>query len=235
MITNMENSNNSRNQQTRDEFFIFLEDEGVYISDLEKEVVQEFFSDDLHFSIGELKKRLETRGIVPTTRDVVGAMEKLLSYGFAKKSEFQEFGEPLYEHMHLTEHHDHMICIKCDNIIEFCVPTLEKLQTDVADLHHFRSLNHKLEIYGICGDCQGRRDPVIPLSMASAGEVVYLKKMKVSGEETRKMHDLGLLPGEKLEIINNSGQLIISVRGSRIALDGRTASKIFVSFENRGL
>lgn len=52
------------------------------------------------------------------------------------------------------QHHDHLICTHCGRIFEFHSPTIEMDQQRVAQQYQFKIENHKLEIYGICQQCQ---------------------------------------------------------------------------------
>ncbi len=52
------------------------------------------------------------------------------------------------------EHHDHLICIKCNKIIEFVNDRIEKEQEKTAKENEFKLLNHTMYLYGICKDCQ---------------------------------------------------------------------------------
>lgn len=51
------------------------------------------------------------------------------------------------------EHHDHLICIKCNKIIEFINARIEKEQEKTAKENNFELLNHTMYLYGICKDC----------------------------------------------------------------------------------
>ena len=52
------------------------------------------------------------------------------------------------------EHHDHLICVNCNKIIEFINNTIEKEQEKTAIENGFKLLNHTMYLYGICKDCQ---------------------------------------------------------------------------------
>ncbi len=52
------------------------------------------------------------------------------------------------------EHHDHMICTKCSDIIEFVDEQIEKRQYDIASQYGFKMIDHSMQIYGICKKCQ---------------------------------------------------------------------------------
>ncbi|MEA3353242.1 MAG: Fur family transcriptional regulator [Campylobacterota bacterium] len=51
------------------------------------------------------------------------------------------------------EHHDHLICVKCNKIVEFVNNTIEKEQEKIAKENGFKLLNHTMYLYGICSDC----------------------------------------------------------------------------------
>jgi Fur family ferric uptake transcriptional regulator len=54
----------------------------------------------------------------------------------------------------IKNHHDHLICIKCGKIIEFCDEDIEKKQQDIAKQNSFKLTDHSMQLYGICKDCQ---------------------------------------------------------------------------------
>ena len=54
----------------------------------------------------------------------------------------------------IKEHHDHIICIKCNKIIEFLSNKIEKAQEDIAKENGFKLLNHTMYLYGVCSKCQ---------------------------------------------------------------------------------
>ena len=51
------------------------------------------------------------------------------------------------------EHHDHLICVKCNKIIEFLDTSIEEKQEKIAKENGFKLLNHTMYLYGICKDC----------------------------------------------------------------------------------
>lgn len=52
------------------------------------------------------------------------------------------------------EHHDHLICKQCGTIVEFFDDEIEKLQERIAVRHGFSLLDHRMELYGECPNCQ---------------------------------------------------------------------------------
>ena len=55
-----------------------------------------------------------------------------------------------YESALDDEHHDHLICVECGRITEFCDEAIETRQEEIAKQHGFRIVDHKMELYGVC-------------------------------------------------------------------------------------
>jgi Fur family ferric uptake transcriptional regulator len=54
----------------------------------------------------------------------------------------------------LKKHHDHLICTKCGEIIEFFDETIEERQEEIAKKFNFQMTDHTMKIVGLCGNCQ---------------------------------------------------------------------------------
>ncbi|MCX7671867.1 MAG: transcriptional repressor [Anaerolineae bacterium] len=50
--------------------------------------------------------------------------------------------------------HPHLICVRCHRITDLEVNLVDDLTQEVARLTGFRLLNHRLDFYGLCPDCQ---------------------------------------------------------------------------------
>ncbi|MCC8081175.1 MAG: ferrous iron transport protein A [Clostridiales bacterium] len=70
---------------------------------------------------------------------------------------------------------------------------------------------------------------MMPLSMAKAGEVVVIKKITGKDEVRQHLAELGLVVEESVKIVSEvSGNLIIQVKDSRVALDRTMANRIMI-------
>ena len=57
-----------------------------------------------------------------------------------------ESGHSVFE-MAQAEHHDHMVCLETDEVIEFCDPIIEKRQHELADEKGYEIVDHSLVLY----------------------------------------------------------------------------------------
>ena len=55
-----------------------------------------------------------------------------------------------YEHILGHEHHDHIICLDCNRIVEFFEPRIEELQEQIASKNGFTIKGHRLNLYANC-------------------------------------------------------------------------------------
>jgi len=71
---------------------------------------------------------------------------------------------------------------------------------------------------------------MMPLSMATQGEVVQVVTVRAGWGLQRRLAEMGLNPGVKVRVMNSQrpGPVVIDVRGSRLALGQGVAHKIMV-------
>jgi Fur family ferric uptake transcriptional regulator len=107
---------------------------------------------------------------------------------------------------------------------------MERLQYQIATDHDFHMLQHKMEIYGICGDCIQVQEKKMPLTDARAGERVIIESFRSGMMAKSRILSMGLRPGDLVEIITRQshGQMVISSGCKRFVLGHGLANKILV-------
>ena len=192
-------------------------------------VLEAFLQTEKHVTIDELLQFLDQNGWQLDPDFVRETMKLLCRFGFAHQSSFDN-GAIRYEHRHLGQHHDHMICTRCRKIIEFEEDHLEELQNKIATVQGFHMLQHKMEIYGICAQCLKERIQLMPLIMAKPGERLVLKEFSGGVSARMRLLSMGLRLGDEIEVItyNRQGQLAIAADYKRYVLGRGLAQKILV-------
>lgn len=192
-------------------------------------VMETFLLIEDHVTVDFLQSKLKEKKISLPKEFIEDTLELMCRFGFAHKNRFEN-GIIHYEHRHLGQHHDHMICTKCGKIIEFKNDQLEQLQAQVVSGFGFHMLQHRMEIYGICAECLKTREKQIPLMMAKQGERVVIKDL-VGGSNARlRLLSMGLRIGDELEVITNNGQgqLVVAVDFQRYVLGRGMSQKVIV-------
>ena len=69
----------------------------------------------------------------------------------------------------------------------------------------------------------------MPLSFAEKGKDYEIKKVGGNQETKKHLEDLGFVSGSKVSIVSDvSGNLIVNIKESRIAINRDLANKIYV-------
>lgn len=227
----VEQSDTVQHAMEREQFKEVLESINATRIEDRLRVLDVFLSTEQHVTLAglaDLMKKLD--GDLHNMSFLRNTMNMFCQCGFASKQTFDE-QETTYEHHHLGTHHDHFICTACGKIQEFHNNSLERLQLEIASGFGFHSLQHKMEIYGICTDCFAKRDVNLSLQMVAAGEHVKIVDIESEGNLQGRLASMGLTIGTELEMINNNpaGPFIVAARDTRLVLDTEMASVIIVT------
>ncbi len=70
---------------------------------------------------------------------------------------------------------------------------------------------------------------MIPMSLTKEGSSIQIEKMLINDSLGKRLMEIGISNGNIIDVIkNDTTGLIISINGSRLALDKTLANKIFV-------
>ncbi|MFH1155043.1 MAG: FeoA domain-containing protein [Pseudomonadota bacterium] len=220
---------NTRHEHEKKQFRQLFRQEGVDDFDKRFQILDAFLKTENHVTCQEIVQQLEREGFAFGLGFVAETMELLCRFGFAHRMKFDD-GAPLYEHRHLGLHHDHMVCTRCAKIIEFKDDVLEEQQLKLTAAYGFHMLQHKMEIYGICSECQEKRSRVISLDKAKPGEHLVISDLEGGKNSQMRLMSMGLRIGDAIEVfsVQGGGQMVIEAGGSRYVIGGGLAEKIMV-------
>jgi len=216
-------------RQEKQQFKKLFKQEYIDVFEDRFNILEIFLQTEKHLTIDELINLLKENGYHFEPDFIRDTLKLMVRFGFAKKNRFNN-GPVRYEHMHLGQHHDYMICTKCRKIVEFREDRLEDLQVKIAAAHGFHMLQHKMEIYGICSECLKNRIQEMPLVMAKPGERLIIKDITGGSGARMRLLSMGLRLKDEIEIVTNpkQGQLVVAVDLKRFVLGRGLAQKIMV-------
>ncbi len=216
-------------EQEKKQFRRLFQQQGVDKFNSRFQVLEAFLKLEHHVTIKDILAQLGQDKIQLDEGLVFNSMELLCRFGFASKIELDD-KETQYEHRHLGLHHDHMVCTKCGDILEFRDEAIEKQQFKVAEVYGFHMLQHKMEIYGICSKCMEERNAVVFLHKARQGEKLIVKDFEAGKNMQLRVSSMGLKIGDAIEIVSVGfgGQMVIANRENRLVLGRGIAEKIRV-------
>jgi len=100
----------------------------------------------------QLKENFPTMSLATVYRNlcVIKSLDEVLELGFPDGSNRYDGKKPYP--------HPHIICIKCGKIVDPDLDSLDDMKNEVARETRFKILNHRLDFFGICSDCQAKKD-----------------------------------------------------------------------------
>lgn len=121
-------------------------------------IIDEIYRKDGHFDIDSLFLRIRNRH--SETKLAKGSIYRTLPHlvmaGLIRKSLTHE-GCACYEHTLGHPHHDHMQCVGCGKIFEFCDEKMDQRQHELCRKRDFEMLWHTHVIGGYCAKCRNKR------------------------------------------------------------------------------
>lgn len=133
------------------EFEKFLRGKQLKLTGQREAILKRVMRSRKHFSAEELSEALRTDKISKAT--VYRTLALLVEAGILAEHDFER-GHKLYERATHQCHHDHLICVSCQRIVEFHNDVIERLQEEIAARHAFEIVSHTHQIFGRCARCQ---------------------------------------------------------------------------------
>lgn len=69
-----------------------------------------------------------------------------------RKMEFDLENKESYFELQNGEHHHHLVCIECGEIIPLCCP-LKKYEQEIGEKTGYEIKEHRIKLFGICPNC----------------------------------------------------------------------------------
>lgn len=136
----------------------YLKSKGLRFTAERRTILREIMALHDHFEPEVFVFALRGKGLNVSRASVYRTLPLLVEAGIVHKTSFDVLGAR-YEHIFGHEHHDHMVCVRCGEIIEFTNDEIESLQKEVAEKYEFEMVGHRLVIRGLCGKCRGEEGP----------------------------------------------------------------------------
>lgn len=131
----------------------FLRSKGLRHTLQRQKALETFLSVEKHVSIDELHKLVKNKYPEVGYTTIYRTMKLFSESGLCQEFDFGD-GVLRFEHKFGHQHHDHLICVRCGKFTEVLDKRIEKMQDNLAKKHRFASLRHKLQIFGVCKQCQ---------------------------------------------------------------------------------
>lgn len=131
----------------------YLRDHRQPVTRQRDRVAEVLLSSDDHLSVGQIRSQLRAEGEPVGLATIYRTLDLLVQSGLVRAHDFGQ-GYRRFEPMPEQAHHEHLICVRCGKVEEFAHERLERMLPIIADEYGFQPERHRVEIYGVCRDCQ---------------------------------------------------------------------------------
>lgn len=104
-----------------------------------------------HLSAEELHRILAESGDDIALATVYRVLSQFVEAGLVIRHNF-EGGHSVFE-LESGDHHDHLVCVRCNRVEEFFDEMIEERQKQIAEKAGYQITDHSLNLYGICSSC----------------------------------------------------------------------------------
>jgi Fur family ferric uptake transcriptional regulator len=132
----------------------YLREHGLPVTHQREAVAEVVFSSQAHLSVDEIEAELRGTGERIGKATIYRTLDLLVRSQLVAEHDFGE-GFKRYEHR-LSQQpvHEHLICLECGKVLEFRSAEVQRIEAKVSAEMGFKTARHKLEIYGLCNECQ---------------------------------------------------------------------------------
>lgn len=112
-------------------------------------ILEEIYSTNTHFDVDYLYNLMNEKKHQISRATIYNSLEHFLECGLITRHQFGK-NQAQYEKSYSYKQHDHLICENCDEVLEFCDPRIQQIQSMMGQILNFEITHHSLNLFGNC-------------------------------------------------------------------------------------
>ena len=144
-----ESGTKSKFEEARDIFSAYLDNRKQRKTQERFAILEEAYSRTDHFDVESLYVHMKNKNYRVSRATVYNTLDLLMECDLVKRHQFGT-GQAVYEKSYGYRQHDHLICLDCGKVLEYCDPRVGEIQSMIGQLLEFDIKHHSLVMYGKC-------------------------------------------------------------------------------------